>query len=164
MSPDLTKMFHVKHFCPIGAKNLTSLKTAARLRSCKIDRFFGAIRIGRRRPVWSSASIWHCAGCKQWNIFAPELCTKKALENQCANLVQNSCRPCENRLQLKGAVARGKRYEIFVVLGAVRRLMPRERRGKGCYRPMESGLGHFQAATALTMASMPRIFSARRRL
>jgi hypothetical protein len=28
----------------------------------------------------------------------------------------------------------------------------------GCYRPIESGLGHFQAGTALTMASTPRIF------
>jgi hypothetical protein len=28
---DLTKMFHVKHFCPIGAENLTRPKTAASL-------------------------------------------------------------------------------------------------------------------------------------
>jgi hypothetical protein len=85
MSPDLTKMFHVKHFCPIEAKNLTSLKTVARLRSCKIDRYFGAIRIGRRRRlVWCGASIWHYGGRKRRNIFAPELCTKKALENQYA--------------------------------------------------------------------------------
>jgi hypothetical protein len=29
--PDLTKMFHVKLFCPIGAKNLTRAKTVALL-------------------------------------------------------------------------------------------------------------------------------------
>ncbi len=40
-------------------------------------------------------------------------------------MVQNSSRPCENARQLKGSVARGERYEIFIVLGAVRRLMPR---------------------------------------
>jgi hypothetical protein len=28
-SPDLTKMFHVKHFCPVGAQDLTRSKTAA---------------------------------------------------------------------------------------------------------------------------------------
>ncbi|HUI22275.1 MAG TPA: hypothetical protein VLZ74_14680 [Methylocella sp.] len=26
---DLTKMFHVKHFCPVGTQNLTRPKTAA---------------------------------------------------------------------------------------------------------------------------------------
>jgi hypothetical protein len=36
-SPDLTKMFHVKHFCPIGAENLTRPKTAAFRSICKID-------------------------------------------------------------------------------------------------------------------------------
>jgi hypothetical protein len=40
---NLTKMFHVKHFCPVGAKNLTRPKTATRLRFGKIDRSFGAI-------------------------------------------------------------------------------------------------------------------------
>jgi hypothetical protein len=77
---------------------------------------------------------------------------------------RNSSRPCENHRQRKDAVTRGERYEIFVVLGAGSRLMPRERPGKGCYRPIESDLGHFQAAIAFTMASTPRIFSARRRL
>jgi hypothetical protein len=37
----------------------------------------------------------------------------------------NSCRSCENPRQLKGSVARGERYEIFIVLCAVCRLMPR---------------------------------------
>lgn len=39
-------MFHVEHFGPIGAKNLTRSKTVASLSICKIDRFFGAIGIG----------------------------------------------------------------------------------------------------------------------
>jgi hypothetical protein len=38
VAADLTKMFHVKHFDPVGAKNLTRLKTAARPYACKIDR------------------------------------------------------------------------------------------------------------------------------
>jgi hypothetical protein len=39
---DLTKMFHVKHFGPIGAKNLRQRSPP----TCKTDRYFGAIRSG----------------------------------------------------------------------------------------------------------------------
>jgi hypothetical protein len=37
-------MFHVKRFGKVGPQNLTSRKTEARSRTCKIERFFGAIR------------------------------------------------------------------------------------------------------------------------
>ena len=42
----ILKMFHVKHFCKVEAKNLAGPKTAASLSICEIDRFFGAIGIG----------------------------------------------------------------------------------------------------------------------
>jgi hypothetical protein len=54
---DRTKMFHVKHFGTIGAKNLTSLNTNAVPRSGMIDRFFGAIGIGRRRRLGGRAPV-----------------------------------------------------------------------------------------------------------
>jgi hypothetical protein len=46
---NLTKMFHVKHFCPVEAKILTNPKTAAYRCACKIDQYFGAIGIGRQQ-------------------------------------------------------------------------------------------------------------------
>ena len=55
-SPDLTKMFHVKHFCPIGAKNLTWPRTAAPSYFCNIDRFRGAI-CGRRRRLEAESIV-----------------------------------------------------------------------------------------------------------
>jgi hypothetical protein len=53
---DRTKMFHVKHFGTIGAKNLTSLKTRAVPRSGTINRFLvqlvsgGAAALVAERP------------------------------------------------------------------------------------------------------------------
>ena len=41
-----TKVFHVKRFGKVGAENLTRRKTEARSRTCKIERFFGAMRGG----------------------------------------------------------------------------------------------------------------------
>jgi hypothetical protein len=39
----IPKMFHVKHFGPIEAQNLTSSQTTPPFRDCKLARFFGAI-------------------------------------------------------------------------------------------------------------------------
>src|ERR1700737_3668960 len=58
---NLTKMFHVKHFCPIGAKNLMRPKAAAPLRSCKIDRSFGAFLGGRRHRLDGTARCQNVA-------------------------------------------------------------------------------------------------------
>ncbi len=55
--PDRTKMFRVKHFGTIGAKNLTRPQTAGRLAICKINRFFGAIGINRRRRLDGLAGL-----------------------------------------------------------------------------------------------------------
>jgi hypothetical protein len=48
----LTKMFRVKHFCPIGAENLTSRKTSV-LSSILSERpfFFGAIELWAARSL-----------------------------------------------------------------------------------------------------------------
>jgi len=48
-------MFHVKHFRPIAAKNLTKLTTATRPQFGKINQNFGAIGIGRRQRANNSA-------------------------------------------------------------------------------------------------------------
>ncbi len=50
-------MLHVKHFGTIGAQNLTRHQTAAPLRPCKIDRFFGAIAEARRRRLDGVAGL-----------------------------------------------------------------------------------------------------------
>jgi hypothetical protein len=54
---DRTKMFHVKLFGTIGAKNLTRHQTAAPPAICKIDQFFGAIRGGQRRRLDGLAGL-----------------------------------------------------------------------------------------------------------
>jgi hypothetical protein len=48
---DRTKMFHVKLFGTICAKNLTRPQTAACPSTCKIDQFFGAIPEARWRRL-----------------------------------------------------------------------------------------------------------------
>jgi hypothetical protein len=45
----LLEIFHVKHFCPIAAQNLTSRETASPLRFGKTGKKFGAIEIERRQ-------------------------------------------------------------------------------------------------------------------
>jgi hypothetical protein len=42
----ILEMFHVKHFCPKAAGNLTSSKTAPLPGPCRIDRNFGAMESG----------------------------------------------------------------------------------------------------------------------
>ena len=78
---DCTKMFHVKRFGTIGAENLTRLQTAPHFdfvrsvdileqgRRHRLDRTTGCQDVA---PV--SVSFEATMG---WNIFAPELCTKK---------------------------------------------------------------------------------------
>jgi hypothetical protein len=91
--PNRTKLFHVKRFGKVGAQNLTRPKTAAPLRSCKIDRSFGAFDEGRQRLA-RTASWWQMdpvsvsfeSTVKKDGIFAPELCTKKAQQYQWPNL------------------------------------------------------------------------------
>jgi hypothetical protein len=41
----ILEMFHVKHFCPVAAQNLTSAKTAPCRDYCNIARSFCAIQI-----------------------------------------------------------------------------------------------------------------------
>jgi hypothetical protein len=53
-------MFHVKHFCPIGAKNLTRPPTACRRQTCGIVQNIGRVggcmaRARRRTMKWSRA-------------------------------------------------------------------------------------------------------------
>jgi hypothetical protein len=72
---DPTKLFHVKHFCPVGAQDLTRSKTATTPSICKIDRFSGTIRVGRRQRYRARrvlrrhfrckvALVWHCLRLK----------------------------------------------------------------------------------------------------
>jgi hypothetical protein len=105
-------MFHVKHFGTIGAENVIWPQTAVPPSTCKIDRFFGAIPEARRRRLDGLAGLREVipdvrfadrievvtpphglirhkqyADRKRRNIFALELCTKKALQYQWPNFV-----------------------------------------------------------------------------
>jgi hypothetical protein len=51
----ILEMFHVKHFGPVGAENLTSRIQPLPLCSGKIEQFFGAIGIGLPRRIDSPA-------------------------------------------------------------------------------------------------------------
>jgi hypothetical protein len=72
---DLTKMFHVKHFCPIGAENLTRPKTAISSQSGKIVRFFGTKEIARRQRL---SSITGLRQLQRQNILHRNYAPKKS--------------------------------------------------------------------------------------
>jgi hypothetical protein len=63
----IQKMFHVKHFCPAGAENLTMPKTVGFARSGKIARLFGAITKLLSKRFLGSA---HCQGIPNVGLMA----------------------------------------------------------------------------------------------